>query len=34
MSMSDTSVMTNEVIGTQVRQETSLRDSVKNALEN
>ena len=34
MSMSDTSVMTNEVIGAQVRQETSLRDSVKNALEN
>lgn len=34
MSMSDTAVISNEVMGTQVRQETSLRDSVKNSLEN
>jgi len=35
MSMSDTPVMNNEAMATQqVRQETSLRDSVKNALEN
>jgi len=34
MSMSDTAVISNEVMGTQVRQETSLRDSVKNSLDN
>jgi Fis family transcriptional regulator, factor for inversion stimulation protein len=31
--MSDTAVVSNEM-GTQIRQETPLRDSVKNALEN